>query len=300
MRIDRTLVQTAAWALLLLAGAGPATAGAKAPDVARPTFVILAADSTQPTKAGSGGSGSGGLQGVGAGSSAEESGFGALAHTDEIVVERMLSDNRLVGATAAEAWLRAHPNAFSVFPAEKRTAALVLFMRKAAERSAASAPDPASASSGESPADATQSGGNGGGKGWAGVPASYQEGWDHPGHDYTSFPLPEANPKICWTQCIQDDRCVAWTYVKPGVQGPMAACWLKDGWPQPVASDCCTSGAKSDADRKTMSDEAKAAAEMEAMEQQMQTTEPGALEDGSDGSGDSGGYGSGSSSESGY
>ena len=67
-------------------------------------------------------------------------------------------------------------------------------------------------------------------------------GVDRLGFDYRSFELSDADPKICQSSCSVDHQCKAWTYVKPGVQGNLARCWLKDKVPQPRVNDCCISG----------------------------------------------------------
>ncbi len=41
---------------------------------------------------------------------------------------------------------------------------------------------------------------------------------------YRNFDLQAANLELCAAQCAQDGRCRAWTYVKPGAQGPNARC----------------------------------------------------------------------------
>ena len=86
--------------------------------------------------------------------------------------------------------------------------------------------------------------------GIAGVaPASAQvfglaqlEGVDRPGQDYRNFSLSEANPMICRNTCARESQCRAWTYVRPGVQGASARCWLKNRIPERRNSTCCTSG----------------------------------------------------------
>ena len=65
---------------------------------------------------------------------------------------------------------------------------------------------------------------------------------DRPGMDLTSFDLEAADPVLCLTACQDYGGCVAFTYVKPGVQGPAARCWLKGGVPAAVSSSCCISG----------------------------------------------------------
>ena len=67
---------------------------------------------------------------------------------------------------------------------------------------------------------------------------------DRPGEDYRSFDLPRGIPNLCLEACEAEERCQAWTYVKPGVQGRNARCWLKHRVPNPRPADCCTSGVK--------------------------------------------------------
>ncbi len=67
---------------------------------------------------------------------------------------------------------------------------------------------------------------------------------DRPGLDYRSFDLSESRPELCQTECGSDARCRSFTYVKPGVQGPKARCWLKYGIPSPAPNQCCISAVK--------------------------------------------------------
>ena len=67
-------------------------------------------------------------------------------------------------------------------------------------------------------------------------------GIDRPGRDYRNFPVGSANE--CHKACMAEAQCKAWTYVKPGIQGPSARCWLKHSVPGPVRNTCCTSGVK--------------------------------------------------------
>src|SRR5262252_3908168 len=60
------------------------------------------------------------------------------------------------------------------------------------------------------------------------------------GSDYRGFDAPSA--PLCQTACINDATCKAWTWVKPGVQGPSGKCWLKNQVPAPAANACCVSG----------------------------------------------------------
>lgn len=66
---------------------------------------------------------------------------------------------------------------------------------------------------------------------------------DRPGQDIRNFNLRAADPKLCRTACVLDNRCKAWTYVKPNTtQGPRPRCWLKNGIPTDRVDTCCISG----------------------------------------------------------
>jgi len=54
-----------------------------------------------------------------------------------------------------------------------------------------------------------------------------------PGHDYLSLPTDNDHGVSCAARCAGDDRCRASSWVRPGVQGPQAMCWLKDAVPDP-------------------------------------------------------------------
>jgi hypothetical protein len=67
---------------------------------------------------------------------------------------------------------------------------------------------------------------------------------DRPGMDYKNFDLIRNHPAACESACMKDPNCQAWTYVKPGIQGSSARCWLKKGIPPPVKNSSCISGFK--------------------------------------------------------
>jgi hypothetical protein len=67
---------------------------------------------------------------------------------------------------------------------------------------------------------------------------------DRPGADYKDFDLPKAEPKLCQAACLKESECKAWTYVKPGIQGDSARCWLKNEVPDPEPKEYCVSGVK--------------------------------------------------------
>lgn len=78
----------------------------------------------------------------------------------------------------------------------------------------------------------------------SGVKYTLEPGKDRPGRDYKNFWMRTPDPQLCLNSCLNRDRCRAWTYVKPGVQGTYARCWLKDSVPGPRLGSCCTSGVK--------------------------------------------------------
>ena len=64
------------------------------------------------------------------------------------------------------------------------------------------------------------------------------------GQDYKNFWLNAPDPGLCRDACANDPNCQAYTYVKPGIQGPKARCWLKKGVPAAQSNNCCVSGVK--------------------------------------------------------
>jgi hypothetical protein len=65
------------------------------------------------------------------------------------------------------------------------------------------------------------------------------DGTNLPGRDYANFPAPSAF--VCRTSCGGESRCQAYTWVKPGIQGPTGHCWLKSSLPAIVKDPCCDS-----------------------------------------------------------
>jgi hypothetical protein len=74
------------------------------------------------------------------------------------------------------------------------------------------------------------------------LPAQAVDGFNLPGSDYVNFDASSAF--VCRNSCGGDSRCQAWTWVKPGIQGPMGHCWLKDRVPTLVKDNCCNSGSR--------------------------------------------------------
>jgi hypothetical protein len=73
---------------------------------------------------------------------------------------------------------------------------------------------------------------------------SYQPQTDLPGFDYNNFDLPQPRPRLCQESCLADGKCKAWTFVQPGVLGPVASCWLKSDIAERKSNPCCISGVR--------------------------------------------------------
>jgi hypothetical protein len=67
---------------------------------------------------------------------------------------------------------------------------------------------------------------------------------DRYGGDYTYFDVTTDHIEDCEGACRTDTKCVAWTYVKPGVLKPQAVCALKSVIPAISDNPCCVSGTK--------------------------------------------------------
>ena len=67
---------------------------------------------------------------------------------------------------------------------------------------------------------------------------------DRLGGDYTGFDINTDHIEDCETACKDDTKCRAWTYVKAGVKGPSARCYLKNVVPAISNNPCCVSGTK--------------------------------------------------------
>ncbi len=65
----------------------------------------------------------------------------------------------------------------------------------------------------------------------ADVEADMVPGYDLPGGDIRGFSLADPDPGLCRQACDNDNRCVGWTFVKPGHIQYYAACYLKDRLP---------------------------------------------------------------------
>ncbi|HML07487.1 MAG TPA: PAN domain-containing protein [Xanthobacteraceae bacterium] len=76
------------------------------------------------------------------------------------------------------------------------------------------------------------------------APAAAQSGYDRPGGDYASAPVPSGDPAICATRCEHDKNCRAWSFSYPPASGGSAMCWLKYQVAPRVKANCCVSGVR--------------------------------------------------------
>ena len=74
-------------------------------------------------------------------------------------------------------------------------------------------------------------------------PGPVENAIDRIGGDYRNFEIP-ANQDVeaCKQACEGDNRCRAWTYVRPGYRRAAARCYLKDKITPPRRRPCCMSG----------------------------------------------------------
>jgi PAN domain len=66
---------------------------------------------------------------------------------------------------------------------------------------------------------------------------------DRTGGDYRNFETAaDAEGVACQTACEHDNKCRAWTYLRPGYITPFPRCYLKDKIKPPRHKPCCISG----------------------------------------------------------
>src|ERR1700687_3046783 len=62
------------------------------------------------------------------------------------------------------------------------------------------------------------------------------------GGPYRNFAGFDATPEACQAACRADGQCLAWDYVRPGVYGRDARCFLKNKQPIPFATPAGIAG----------------------------------------------------------
>jgi hypothetical protein len=66
---------------------------------------------------------------------------------------------------------------------------------------------------------------------------------DRFGGDYRNFETPsDSSGSACKAACEAENKCRAWTYVRPGYIGGPARCYLKEKITRPRTKPCCVSG----------------------------------------------------------
>ena len=76
--------------------------------------------------------------------------------------------------------------------------------------------------------------------------APFQFDMDRPGNDLRDGRrIGLADPAACDYECRNSSKqCLAWVFVKPGVQGPQSACYLKSAATPAVPNNCCVTGVR--------------------------------------------------------
>jgi hypothetical protein len=75
------------------------------------------------------------------------------------------------------------------------------------------------------------------------VSFAIEQNINRPGKDYRGQ-ANSLNADACRNICAQEDQCVAFTWVRPGVQGPDGKCWLKNEPSTPELNNDTISGLK--------------------------------------------------------
>lgn len=73
-----------------------------------------------------------------------------------------------------------------------------------------------------------------------------QENLNVVGNDIIGVDIPYTRADLvnyfCFRACSQTQGCLAYTIVRPGVQGPLARCWLKSSNAPQSTNSCCSTG----------------------------------------------------------
>jgi len=69
-----------------------------------------------------------------------------------------------------------------------------------------------------------------------------EQNFNRPGHDLRIAPAIGAAD--CSFACQAEQKCLAFTFVRPGRHDPFGRCFLKYAVPKAVRDNCCTSGVR--------------------------------------------------------
>ncbi|PHR60854.1 MAG: hypothetical protein COA47_06505 [Robiginitomaculum sp.] len=70
----------------------------------------------------------------------------------------------------------------------------------------------------------------------------FETNMERTGATFTRSTISANGPQACWALCAKDGRCKAWTWERPGINGPLAMCSLKSAVTPGQFSPCCVSG----------------------------------------------------------
>ena len=71
---------------------------------------------------------------------------------------------------------------------------------------------------------------------------SFEHGYDRPGGELVGKHTGVTSAQQCSQMCSNNLKCVAFTWVKPNIQGPTGVCWLKGSLSNKTLNTCCVSG----------------------------------------------------------
>jgi hypothetical protein len=78
------------------------------------------------------------------------------------------------------------------------------------------------------------------------LPSTILPNTNLPGRDMRSIRMQGTDPTECAKTCLDNPKCKAWAWVRPGRQAKQANCWIKSEVPRSVASEYCVSGVMTD------------------------------------------------------
>lgn len=77
------------------------------------------------------------------------------------------------------------------------------------------------------------------------TPGAFELNMNYVDDSYRDFGLSDARPELCRDECLKDNRCQTFTYVRPDHGGgEKGHCWLHNRSSTPIASPCCISGTR--------------------------------------------------------
>jgi PAN domain len=74
-----------------------------------------------------------------------------------------------------------------------------------------------------------------------------EQNFDRPGYDFWN--APSGGAADCSFACQAENKCRAFTFVRPGRHDPFGRCFLKSAVPKAIRNNCCTSGVRRAAPR---------------------------------------------------